>query len=219
MRMPQVNAGNGTTEELQREIDRLREEMKTSPKDEEPAYTSRIAQLERYLAERGNSTLADCPYSLSFNGSRLRLSGAIDAEYPAVSGEPDKGKFDYSPEKQREAGGPIPEGEYWIDPSQLTRLGFGDTVRRPRAPRASWGDFRITIHPFASTHTFGRGGFFIHGGAVPGSIGCIDLTNQMDAFAEKVKAAQHDCKAKLNVGYPKAVPDPAMPLPPGSQLA
>jgi hypothetical protein len=220
MRMPVVNAGNGTTEELKKEIDRLKEEQKTRPADEQDAYTKRIAQLETYLAERGNSTLADCPFSMLFNGSELKLSGAVTASYPAVSGEPNAaGKFDYSPEQQKTAGGPIPEGEYWINPDQMTLLGFGEKIRLKNAPYKSWGDNRITIHPFDSTHTFGRGGFFIHGGAVPGSIGCIDLTSSMDSFALKVQAYQAtNCKAKLLVNYPKLVPDKS-PVPKGSAMA
>ena len=40
--------------------------------------------------------------------------------------------------------------------------------------QGAWGNYRITIHPFTTTETYGRGGFFIHGGDQLGSAGCID---------------------------------------------
>jgi hypothetical protein len=52
--------------------------------------------------------------------------------------------------------------------------------------RAAWGNFRLTIHPYPSTETYGRGGFFIHGGSTPGSAGCIDLSTNIDKFVEKL---------------------------------
>ena len=38
-----------------------------------------------------------------------------------------------------------------------------------------WGHFRVPLHPAKNTKTFGRGGFFIHGGEYPGSAGCVDV--------------------------------------------
>ena len=74
----------------------------------------------------------------------------------------------------------------------------------------AWGRYRISIHPFTTTETFGRGGFFIHGGATPGSAGCIDLTNHMDRFVadlrREVGTSTQTCQIHLEVLYP---------LPPG----
>ena len=47
------------------------------------------------------------------------------------------------------------------------------------------------------TDTFGRGGFSIHGGDVPGSAGCIDLTSGMPGFAEWFKNNGKDLIIKV----------------------
>ena len=75
---------------------------------------------------------------------------------------------------------------------------------------AAWGSHRITIHPFDSTHTFGRGGFFIHGGTMPGSAGCIDLTSGMPRFAALISAVPPAKKVKLRV-HPTLGDFPAPP--------
>lgn len=48
----------------------------------------------------------------------------------------------------------------------------------------AWGNFRMPITPKAGTNTFGRGSFYIHGGCIAGSIGCIDLLENMDEFVK-----------------------------------
>jgi hypothetical protein len=75
----------------------------------------------------------------------------------------------------------------------------------PNAWAASWGDFRLTIHPFRTTDTFCRGGFFIHGGSTPGSIGCIDLTTHMNRFVAdlgRLVGSSNNCQIHLTVDYP-----------------
>lgn len=212
---PTINPGQGTTDELKAELERLKRERAEFIKNHPGAagvggasarlgeweafqkYNTLIAKLESRIAERGNSTLPDCNIELFFDGATLTVTGTAAGSFPAVSGTPDaSGNFDYSPGRQRqENAGPIPQGTYWIAPKQMKSLWY-----YVGGPRAAWGSHRITIHPFDSTVTFGRGGFFIHGGAVPGSIGCIDLTNMIDDFAELV-APFGDCKIKLKVDY------------------
>ncbi|MBQ1783253.1 MAG: DUF2778 domain-containing protein [Gammaproteobacteria bacterium] len=69
--------------------------------------------------------------------------------------------------------GPIPVGFYYIDPKELSDpILAGDVIRRAQG---DWGDWRIRLHPAAGTNTFGRDGFFIHGGGMDGSAGCIDI--------------------------------------------
>lgn len=41
----------------------------------------------------------------------------------------------------------------------------------------SWGKVRTWIYANEDTKTYGRSGFSIHGGSMPGSAGCIDLTD------------------------------------------
>lgn len=205
--MPRTDMGiqvdTGTTAELQAEQTRLQHiydtESATLRDAELTELVRSLARLRVLLAERGNSTLADAGVELHFNGTELRMVGSSTESFPAVSGRPlAGGRFDYSPERQRQPNtGPIPEGVYWLDPRQLKDLWyyFGDAAN-------AWGTHRITIHPFDTTATFGRGGFFIHGGTVAGSAGCIDLTSNMSRFAALLSAVPPGQKVKLHVSYP-----------------
>jgi len=70
--------------------------------------------------------------------------------------------------------GPIPSGSYFVDMNKLSNphwlrdiyntLRYGD-----------WGDWNVPIAPCSGTDTHNRKGFYIHGGAIPGSAGCIDV--------------------------------------------
>jgi len=73
---------------------------------------------------------------------------------------------------QRDTG-PIPPGDYTLDANELTDPGFmWDLLRNTRG---DWGDWRAPLAPNPGTNTFGRSGFFLHGGSLPGSAGCIDI--------------------------------------------
>ncbi|MET0937571.1 MAG: tlde1 domain-containing protein [Luteibacter sp.] len=121
---------------------------------------------------------------LVFNGGSLKVPGHAQS-YHAVSGRHRANGFDYSVERQKLRNeGPIPEGQYWVAPGEL----WSNAWYRP-APAAAWGQYRLAIHPFPETQTYGRGGFFIHGGNAPGSAGCIDLWSHMDGFVSGLKGA------------------------------
>lgn len=162
---------------------------------------------DRYAEERYDPSLAMCSkLALTFNGKTLAMTGGSKTySYPAASGKPDKGgAFSYTKEAQIAGfSGPIPEGIYWINPDELW-------VNRwyKRGSEASWGKYRITIHPFTTTETYQRGGFFIHGGKVLDSIGCIDLTSHIDAFVAdlQVEGAMRKCQIHLSVRYAPATP-------------
>ncbi|WP_083380147.1 tlde1 domain-containing protein [Paraburkholderia fungorum] len=129
------------------------------------------------------------------------VGGPQGHDYAAVSGRPKvSGGFDYSPARQHESSeGPIPPGRYWIEPSQMWTNHWYNI-----APRGAWGDHRITIHVFPGTATFGRGGFFIHGGSHAGSAGCINLHSRMEDFVRDLEAAtagSPDCYIPLTVSY------------------
>jgi hypothetical protein len=51
----------------------------------------------------------------------------------------------------------------------------------------------------SQNYAFGRNNAYIHGGSVPGSIGCIDLTKNNYYFHSKF--LQHGKVLPLNVGY------------------
>lgn len=157
-----------------------------------------------YVAEQGVPSAPLCGRSniqLRFDGRFLTLSGPNMRAYTAVSGRPlPSGTFDYSLARQHESReGPIPPGQYWILPSQMWTNHWYNV-----APRGAWGNHRITIHVFPGTQTFGRGGYFIHGGTHPGSAGCINLHAQMENFVRDLKdsvADSPDCYIPLTVRY------------------
>jgi RHS repeat-associated protein len=68
--------------------------------------------------------------------------------------------------------GRIPSGDYSLLTSEFSYPSyFWDLLRELRG---DWGSFRVPLHPDPATKTFGRKGFFLHGGLFPGSAGCID---------------------------------------------
>mgnify|MGYP000921116776 CR=1 FL=1 len=166
-----------------------------------------------YSGERGEPPALNCGnINLLFDGFYLKLrsasaDGAVIQAWHARSGTKENGTFDYSVARQQMANlGPIPAGDYWIQPVQLrTKSVFHR--------RSAWGDFRITIHPRTNTNTYSRGGFFIHGGDSFGSIGCIDLAYGMNSFASRLQALTpppsrvcstapgQDCTIPLSVIY------------------
>ena len=161
---------------------------------------------DRYAEERYDSSLAHCTaLELRFDGSTLQMTGGSKVySYPAVSGKSSgEGKFDYSEAAQKGSfTGPIPEGIYWINPDELwTNRWY------KHGSEAAWGKYRITIHPFTTTNTYNRGGFFIHGGKYPGSAGCIDLTSYIDTFVANLEqeGAMKKCQIHLIVQYTKAL--------------
>ena len=168
---------------------------------------------KNYGAEWKDPTQAACrvDLQLSFDGVTLaihRKRGGV-IRFNAVSGRPGAGAdgrpvFDYSKDRQEKANvGPIPEGDYWIDPAELWANNPLKWVKN--APWA-WGSHRITIHPYRRTDTYCRGGFFIHGGWVAGSAGCIDLTARMPIFVAQLKAEvgeSRSCRISLTVAYPE----------------
>lgn len=212
---PIVNAGNGTTEELRRELERLESErqavaLENPPKypdyqisQKEKAYWSQIKRLKSYINDRGNSTLSDCPTRLIFNGTTIADETGTPS-WAGVSGQPNSnGVFVNSGARQRLKNiGPIPEGEYWLDPCEINTTSW----RHKLWPWTNgWGNASLLIHPFHSTHCFGRGGFFIHGGVTPGSAGCVDLTASMGPFITYLRGlgcCKKSCKIILEVRYP-----------------
>jgi hypothetical protein len=162
-----------------------------------------------YSKERGQPHATVCrkpqgAYWLVFDGIRLRMqygSSVIRTWDARSGGKVRKGSFDYSKTNQKRGSiGPIPEGEYWIDPSELAKAPARYEVWRGEWPLESWGQYRITIHPRPATETYGRGGMFIHGGASWGSAGCIDLTWGIDSFAASLMSLKN-CHIPLTVRY------------------
>jgi hypothetical protein len=166
-----------------------------------------MAQNDPYANERRTPEVPMCGASaiaLYFNGYALGMGGSGAAlSYPAVSGRPlANGTFDYSVARQRLGStGPIPAGNYWINPSELWENSW---FRSLRNPTFAWGNYRITLRVYPGTVTHGRGGFFIHGGTTAGSAGCIDLTTYMDRFVQDMRARvgrSNNCYIPVKVEY------------------
>lgn len=62
------------------------------------------------------------------------------------------------------------------------------------------GPFRAPLTPDPSTNTYGRTGFFIHGGYTPGSAGCIDLCGAEPDFFNAIDRGAGVIPAEVN--YP-----------------
>lgn len=130
--------------------------------------------------------------------------------------------------KEKDAG-PIPPGGYTVgpiesrDPKTQKEVGFLDTlwtaIRQltgntnvkeslfqadTNYSRIAWGNFRLPITPKTGTNTYGRGSFYVHGGELAGSHGCIDLTDEMDDFAKFYQtwsSSTNKKKIDLTVNY------------------
>ncbi len=108
-------------------------------------------------------------------------NGRIKRQWLASSGSPNA-----RPEDQNKANfGPIPEGRYTVDfrgtlDFDMEKKLWERTKWVLKSPR--WGWIVTPLIPSKDTRTFGRKGFFIHGGLFPGSNGCIDLTEKNEDF-------------------------------------
>ena len=134
---------------------------------------------------------------LLFNG-RCLMSSDGKLLLPAVSGKPisieerevsvdtaaslkavREFKFDYSYERQaKENIGALPQGLYTVrcEPSGSMKNG---NLRKHVFGHKSWGNYHWQLVPsvYTDTRERKRHSFTIHGGAEPGSAGCIDLTS------------------------------------------
>ena len=130
---------------------------------------------------------------LRFDGRTLFLCSPNGMKtHTAASG---KRGPDFSLAARRDRGlGVLPAGQYWIDPEQMwTASPLVEALRDVpflRQYPEGWGHHRITIHEMPGTQTYGRGGFFIHGGTHPGSAGCVHVTGPdgMETFLADLKA-------------------------------
>jgi len=138
--------------------------------------------------------------------------------FPAVSGRQKKdGTFDYSKEAQAKSSkGPLPEGDYYINPSAIQWWTDQSFITRTIAPVKkgtwpgglfAWGIARVWITPqevSITNPTTGesvlRNNFSIHGGTSPGSAGCIDLTTKDLPFFRMLEKSK-ESKIKLRVSY------------------
>jgi len=149
-------------------------------------------------------------YALQFDGAKLTLqeNGKPIIGWPAVSGRPGTQGPEYQSYRDN---GPLPQGSYRANISEMQRhedtsawqqiRGLVGKGPWPGGTR-SWGNHRFWLTPEAKTDTFGRDNFSIHGGWIPGSAGCIDLTNEMDEFADLMQAlGQDEVEVRVDYGW------------------
>lgn len=72
--------------------------------------------------------------------------------------------------------GPLPVGSYVIRKEDLSDPGLMRGAYR-NLRHGDWGDWRIRLYPKegAEFDLYERDNFFLHGGSLPGSAGCIDI--------------------------------------------
>ena len=131
----------------------------------------------------------------SFDGYNffVKNNGELIGEYPAISGRDEYQTKEATIFQDR---GPIPEGSYTLnyndyemyDENKAKEGGHFSWMNKPD----SWGSERLAITADKNTNTYGRGGFYVHGGSTPGSNGCIDLTTYMPDFGKIVREYQED---------------------------
>ncbi|RUR53279.1 tlde1 domain-containing protein [Vreelandella populi] len=72
--------------------------------------------------------------------------------------------------------GPLPVGGYLIRKEDLSDPGLLRGAYR-NLRYGDWGDWRVRLYPQEGIEfdLYGRDNFFLHGGSIPGSAGCIDI--------------------------------------------
>jgi len=159
---------------------------------------------QRYTDPRGEQ-------SISFNGSSLNTfdqNGRPVASYPAVSGK--SSSCQCSEDMNIPDYGPTPEGPYTVNPADTNHWSFLKGLGG-WGSRIGWGNQRTLLVP-TGHNALGRTQMYIHGGSFPGSIGCIDLTNQNDAFHDWL--SRQSGPVPVAVNYPDNDASPSSPAVP-----
>ncbi|MGB4268164.1 MAG: RHS repeat-associated core domain-containing protein, partial [Spirochaetota bacterium] len=109
---------------------------------------------------------------INFDGKYLSLTdklyGIEFGKYPATSGN--VGVTDFRLKDK----GPLPPGNYIINTSEISPSGIVRNITNALG-LTDWGNYRVRLHHNEGTVMYGRDNFFIHGGTVQGSNGCIDV--------------------------------------------
>lgn len=160
------------------------------------AAQSRPGKKRPDSPSKTKGTGKEADLSLEFNGRMLTLrvdDGKTITRHsvPAVSGKANEdGSFSYDKDRQKiPKVGPIPEGTHQVEVGDVQRIKDTGIANRtlgkiglglfPGGER-SWGTGRvwITTPEDIQQRNNGRKGFSIHGGAAPGSAGCIDVVDK-----------------------------------------
>ena len=192
------------------ETDYLRRDEHGIQAEAEPiadVQVAQAAQSEEPTPAGSQLGTASSKYYLKFDGRYLKLYDGeeVVGEWPAVSG---KENFGSGRDQNKRNYGPIPEGTYDIKQSRYQSMSEWDRWWPGRWPGGtrSWGTERVWADPTKATTesglTFGRRDMAIHGGEIPGSAGCIDLTQQMADFARKFRSLGIDLRLYVDYSLP-----------------
>jgi len=134
----------------------------------------RTVERSLYAYVENNPVVLSDPtglHSIYFDGSYIRVFD--DEGRMVLRCRGTTGKKGTAPQNQNAINvGPIPTGHYFALPEEFSGGGMRAFMRDLFG---NWGTWRVPLHPFPGTNTFGRTGFFIHGGEHPGSAGCINI--------------------------------------------
>lgn len=144
--------------------------------------------------------------TIEFDGKEFKAieNGKVVKSWSAVSGRPGYQGAENQGDKNK---GPLPEGEWVLRQDQLQNIDKLSEWERLKGRFGGsswpgledfWGKTRIWLEPGEGTDTKGRGGFSVHGGKTPGSAGCIDLTDQMEGFANYFKGMGKNVKVRVD---------------------
>lgn len=145
--------------------------------------------------------------TLEFDGKSVKAldQGKVIRTWSAVSGAKGFQTPDFQGLKFK---GPLPEGDWQLRQDRYQHIDlrgaiaglipkdWGNSGRWPGSIPA-WGTERVWLDPAPGTDTKGRDNFSVHGGWVPGSAGCIDMTGQMGDFADWFRSLGKDVKLKV----------------------
>ncbi|RJP64385.1 MAG: RHS repeat-associated core domain-containing protein [Candidatus Abyssobacteria bacterium SURF_17] len=108
-----------------------------------------------------------------------------------------------NPKYQNCPNGPIPAGTYSFDSVNFSEAGLGRKLLWILFGQ-DWGNYRVPIAPDPATEAYIKslnrtGGYFIHGGKVEGTSGCIDLGDRDVDFYNELK--DHEGRVPVIVKY------------------
>ncbi|WP_299223129.1 RHS repeat-associated core domain-containing protein [uncultured Psychroserpens sp.] len=83
--------------------------------------------------------------------------------------------------------GPIPEGTYSLgnDWDYIPKWRQLINIVNPR--NGDWGDYNISLKPIDGNNNWGRNNFYLHGGLINGSAGCIDTGQNIGIIYDFIK--------------------------------
>jgi len=151
---------------------------------------------------------------MRFSGSQLTLHGGPTvASFAAVSGlrpsnPHNRDRRDHTGRRSQGIPdvGPIPEGSYFVNPGEVQRTGFNQTV---------WGPLRVPIRESFMTeihrrwHTSRTGGFFVHEDVRrDGTAGCVGLQRRPDTVTVFARFGATTEQIPLEVRYPRTAGPP-----------